>query len=81
MFGCNNDRLFLVEYYKYGLSLCISLEKGDHYFIQTRHKNLFSFSFYLLCLFNLSYYKLNFENLSIVLGVVRGYRVILIIET
>lgn len=38
-------------------------------------------AFYLLCLFNLSYYKLNFENLSIVLGVVRGYRVILIIET
>ena len=38
-------------------------------------------AFYLLCLLNLSYYKLNFENLGIVLGVVRGYRVILKIET
>lgn len=35
----------------------------------------------LLCLLNMSYYKLNFENLGIVLGVVRGYRVILKIET
>ena len=27
---------------KYGLSLYISREKGDHYYIQTRHKDPFS---------------------------------------
>ena len=31
VFGCNNDRLFLV-----------SREKGDRYCIQTLHKDLFS---------------------------------------
>ena len=32
----------LVYYYKYGLSLYISREKGDHYYILTRHNDLFS---------------------------------------
>ena len=42
VFGRNNDRLFLVQYQRYGLSLYISREKGDHYDIQTRLKDLFS---------------------------------------
>ena len=41
VFGCNNDRLFSE---KITVKECISntkLEKGDHYYIQTRHKDLF----------------------------------------
>ena len=36
------DCLFLVQYQKYGLSLYISREKDDCYYIQTWHKDLFS---------------------------------------
>ena len=34
--------LFLSTFWKYGLSLYISWKKGDHYYIQTQHKDLFS---------------------------------------
>ena len=41
VFGCNNDRLFSE---KITVKECISntkLEQGDHYYIQTRYKDLF----------------------------------------
>ena len=44
VFGCNNDRLF-AEKYTVKDHIHISntkLEKGDHCYIQTRHKDLFS---------------------------------------
>ena len=42
MFGCNNDRLFPEKYTVKDHISNTALEKGDHYYIQTRHKDLFS---------------------------------------
>ena len=41
-FRCNNDRLFPEKYTVKGHIYNTKLEKGDHYYIQTRHKDLFS---------------------------------------
>ena len=41
MFGCNNDRLFPEKYTVKDHISNNKLEKGDHYYIQTRHKDLF----------------------------------------
>ena len=41
MFGCNNDRLFPEKYTVKDHIYNTKLEKGDHYYIQTRHKDLF----------------------------------------
>ena len=41
VFGCNNDHLFLEKYTIETISNT-KLEKGDHYYIITRHKDLFS---------------------------------------
>ena len=37
MFGCNNDRLFAEKYTVKDHICNTKLEKGDHYYIQTRH--------------------------------------------
>ena len=43
MFGCNNDRLFPEKYtVKDHISNTKLDDDGDHYYIQTRHKDLFS---------------------------------------
>ena len=42
MFGCNNDRLFPEKSTGKDHISDTKLEKGDHYYIQTRHKDLFS---------------------------------------
>ena len=42
MFGCNNDRLFPEKYTVKDHISNTKLEKGDHYYIQTRHKDLLS---------------------------------------
>ena len=42
IFGCNNDRLFPEKYAVKDHISNTKLEKGDHYYIQTRHKDLFS---------------------------------------
>ena len=42
MFGCNNDRLFPEKYTVKDHISNTELEKGYHYYIQTRHKDLFS---------------------------------------
>ena len=42
VFGCNNDRLFPEKYTMKDHISNTKLEKGDHYYIQTRHKDLFS---------------------------------------
>ena len=42
MFGCNNDRLFPEKYIVKDDISNTKLEKGDHYYIQTRHKDFFS---------------------------------------
>ena len=42
VFGCNNDRLFPEKYTVKDHISNTKLEKGDHYYIQTRHKDLFS---------------------------------------
>ena len=42
MFGCNNDRLFPEKYTMKDHISNTKLEKGDHYYIQTRYKDLFS---------------------------------------
>ena len=42
MFGCNNDRLFPEKYTVKDHISNTKLEKGVHYYIQTRHKDLFS---------------------------------------
>ena len=42
MFGRNNDRLFPEKYAVKDHISNTKLEKGDHYYIQTRHKDLFS---------------------------------------
>ena len=40
--GCNNDRLFPKKYTVKDHTSNTKLEKGDHYYIQTGHKDLFS---------------------------------------
>ena len=40
--GCNNDRLFPEKYTVKDHISNTKLEKGDHYYIQTRQKDLFS---------------------------------------
>ena len=43
VFGCNTyDRLFSNKYTVKDYISNTKLEKGDHYYIQTRHKDLFS---------------------------------------
>ena len=42
MFGCNNDRLFPEKYTVKDHISDTKLEKGDHCYIQTQHKDLFS---------------------------------------
>ena len=42
MFGCNNDRLFAENYTVKDHISKTKLEKDDHYYIQTLHKDLFS---------------------------------------
>ena len=42
MFGCINDRLFPEKYTVKDHISNTKLEKGDHYYIQTRHKDLLS---------------------------------------
>ena len=42
MSGCNNDRLFPEKYAVEDHISNTKLEKGDHYYIQTQHKDLFS---------------------------------------
>ena len=41
MFGCNNDRLFPEKYTVKDHISNTKLGKGDHYYIQTRQKDLF----------------------------------------
>ena len=41
MFGCNNDRLFPEKYTVKDLISNTKLEKVDHYYIETLHKDLF----------------------------------------
>ena len=42
VFGCNNDRLFLEKYTVKDHISNNKPEKGDHYYIQTGHKDLLS---------------------------------------
>ena len=42
LFGCNNDYLFPKKYTVKDHISSAKLEKGDHYYIQTGHKDLFS---------------------------------------
>ena len=42
MFGCNNDRLFPEKYAVKDHISNTKLEKSDHCYTQTRHKDLFS---------------------------------------
>ena len=42
MFVCNNDRLFAEKYTVKEHISNTKLENGDHYYIQTRQKDLFS---------------------------------------
>ena len=42
VFGCNNDRLCPEKNTVKDQISYTKLEKGDHYYIQTRHKDLFS---------------------------------------
>ena len=42
LFWCNNDRLVPEKYTVKDHISKTNLEKGDHYYIQTRHKDLFS---------------------------------------
>ena len=42
MFGCNNDRLFPEKYKVKDYISNTKLEKGDHYYVQTRDKDPFS---------------------------------------
>ena len=41
MFGCNHDHLFPEKYTVKDHIFNAKLEKGNHYYIQTGHKNLF----------------------------------------
>ena len=43
MFGCNNDRHFPEKYTMKDHTSNTKPEKGDQYYIQTRHKDLFSY--------------------------------------
>ena len=40
--GCNNDRLFPEKYTVKDHISNTKLEKSDHYYMQTRHRDLFS---------------------------------------
>ena len=42
MFGCNNDHHFPEKYTMKDHTSNTKPEKGDQYYIQTRHKDLFS---------------------------------------
>ena len=42
VFGCNNDLLFPEKYTVKDPISNTKLEKGEHYYIQTRQKDLFS---------------------------------------
>ena len=42
MFGCNHDHLFPEKYTVKDHISNAKLEKGDHYYIQTGHKDVFS---------------------------------------
>ena len=42
MFGCNHDHLFPEKYTVKDHISNAELEKGDHYYIQTGHKDLFA---------------------------------------
>ena len=42
VFGCNNDRLFPEKYTVKDHISNTKLEKGDHYYIQTRYEDLLS---------------------------------------
>ena len=42
VFGCNNDRLFSEKFTVKDYISNTKLEQGDHYYIQTRYKDLFS---------------------------------------
>ena len=42
LFGCNNDHLFSEKYTVKDYISNTKLEKGDHYYIRTLHKDLFS---------------------------------------
>ena len=44
MFGCNNDRLFPEKYAVKDHISNNTLEKGDHYYIKTQHKDLLNYS-------------------------------------
>ena len=41
MFGCNNDRLFSEKFTVKDYISNTKLEQGNHYYIQTRYKDLF----------------------------------------
>ena len=41
VFGCNNDRLFSEKFTVKDYISNTKLEQGDHYYIQTRYKDLF----------------------------------------
>ena len=43
MFGCNNDPLFPEKYVVKDHISNTKLEKGNHFYIQTQHKDLFSY--------------------------------------
>ena len=43
-FGCNNDRLFSEKFTVKDYISNTKLKQGDHYYIQTRYKDLFSHS-------------------------------------
>ena len=45
-FGCNNDRLFPEKYTVKDHISNTKLEKGDHYYVQTRHKDILSWASY-----------------------------------
>ena len=48
MFGCNNDRLFPEKYAVKDHISNNKLEKGDHYYIKTQHKDLLNYSDFVL---------------------------------
>ena len=48
MFGSNNNRLFPEKYTVKDHISNTKLEKGDHHYTQTRHKDLFSHYYLIL---------------------------------
>ena len=66
MFGCNNDRLFPEKYKVKDYISNTKLEKGDHYYIQTRYKDPF------FPLQSYSVLKLLETHLKLILSVVRN---------